>query len=416
MEQIAVIKFTVPSALVERIKSFESQIPGSEFRLVGGCIRDLILERTPKDWDIITNALPEQLVAAGFENVGKSFPVFLYQDEKFGQLEIACCRTERKIGTGHNAFEVKVCQSFEEDAIRRDLTVNACSWHHSTPDSIYIYNSTTATDFKTGTLRAMSPAFAEDPLRVFRVARFSAQLSSDTNGCQWTPDNKTLSMMMSLEDELKTLPPDRIRAEFESAMFKAEDFEERNSFFITLHASNSLSYWFSELDYRYPINILRDLDSPYKKEILYLSIAYAISTKIGGNLDIKKDIKSFCSKLNIGLEFEMETFAMLATDIPNQFGWGTIKTNEEIFTICRRLQRGKIPAEVYFDSVRAICGKLAFSDDAMIYFDAVRLAYLALKDMKFSATDTPTQIREAQVACVAEFIEIFVDTRKHTRG
>ena len=145
------IKFDgkIPNRLVELIKLFESQISGSEFRLVGGCIRDLMIGRVPKDWDVITNATPEQIILQlGLENVGKGFPVFLTHDDEFGQIEIACCRTERKVGTGHNGFEVKTCQSFEEDAQRRDLTVNACSWHHSTPDQVYCYNNSTEDDFK----------------------------------------------------------------------------------------------------------------------------------------------------------------------------------------------------------------------------------------------------------------------------
>ena len=135
------VEFSIPLTLVELIKSFEAKIPGTEFRLVGGCIRDLILKRTPKDWDIITNALPEQITLnLGLGNVGVGFPVFLYQSEEFGQIEIACCRTERKTGIGHNAFEVKVCQSFGEDAQRRDLTINALSWHHTTPNIVYDYS------------------------------------------------------------------------------------------------------------------------------------------------------------------------------------------------------------------------------------------------------------------------------------
>ena len=258
----------------------ESLVPGAEFRLVGGCIRDLCLGRKPKDWDVITNAMPDQLSGAGFEQVGVGFPVFLHKDPFMGQVEIACCRTERKIGKGHNSFETKVCQSFEEDAMRRDLTVNACSWHFSTPDQIFCYNNNTENDFEWHYLRAMSPAFAEDPLRVFRVARFAAQLSTTTS--EWTVPPNTMHMMRELESELKTLPPDRVRMEFESAMLKANTHYTRNIFFKILKSANALSYWFNEVlvDRMMPIPIVVRSGHEFEREYLYLGLSYMMARSL----------------------------------------------------------------------------------------------------------------------------------------
>jgi tRNA nucleotidyltransferase/poly(A) polymerase len=391
------ITFSIQSKLVELIKSLEASIAPATIRLVGGCIRDLMIGQTPKDWDMITDATPEQIILQlGLDNVGKGFPVFLLHDDEFGQIEIACCRTERKIGTGHNGFETKVCQSFEEDAQRRDLTVNACSWHHSTPDQVYCYNQSTEDDFKNKRLHHMSPAFAEDPLRVFRVARFATQLSAHND--RWGVDLNTYSMMKSLKDELKTLPPDRVRGEMEAAFYKSTP-AHREIFFNTLKAVGAMEYWFPELsDNRY--HIVVDKDSEFKKEMVYLSIAYAISAN---NYSSSQNIKEFCNRLQIGLSSEMNTFSILYLIVTRY-----IKTKYidelEMLILCKSMLRGKVT----FDCYIKVFSEIRPSQDTQKILKMISLVCMELKNQKFTSADNPGFIKQEQLNVAREFIELFL--------
>ena len=414
------ITFSIPSRLVELIKSFEAQIPGTEFRLVGGCIRDLILNRVPKDWDIITNASPEQIILKlGLENVGKGFPVFLHQTEEFGQIEVACCRTERKVGIGHNAFEVKVCTSFEEDAMRRDLVINALSWHHSISDMVFSYyietneshpyNVSVEDQFKKRILTHVSPAFAEDPLRVFRVARFAAQLSN--KAAEWTVDFRTCILMESLEEEVTTLPPDRVRGEMESAFFKSTP-ECGNIFFKVLKDVGADHYWFAECNPGTPMLIWKD--SEFKKEMLYMGLAYSIATGCRNRTELQTEVKDFCKRLQCGLDSEMIAFGSISLVMTEILMANHLPNADTIFGLCRSLLRGKIPLECYFDGMREINRKSSHSIAAQGCLEMLFLLCLALKEMRFTSEDKPTEIRANQLACVREFVELFLG--KGTEG
>ena len=108
--------------LQETARQFD---PEAEFRFVGGCVRDMMLGRDPKDIDVVTNTTADTLEQMGLENVGKAFPVYLYQDPTFGQMEVAVARTEIRQGTGHGGFRTTHTRDFREDMLRRDLTINA---------------------------------------------------------------------------------------------------------------------------------------------------------------------------------------------------------------------------------------------------------------------------------------------------
>ena len=387
-----------------------------QIRLVGGCIRDLMLGRTPKDWDMITNATPKQIILnLGLENVGKGFPVFLLQDEEFGQIEIACCRTERKTGKGHNAFEIKVCQSFEEDAARRDLVINALSWHHSIPDMVFSYHRDATKElypyivpvedqFKKRILTHMSPAFAEDPLRVFRVARFAAQLS--TPGQEWRPDFGTCAMMENLEDELQYLPSDRVRGEMEAA-FEKSVVGCRNIFFKTLKDVGATTYWFKEMgSYDTPILVWKD--SEYKKEMFYMSVAFSIATASSNRTEFSKRIKTFCARMNCGLDSEMVNFGSISLLMTEILMGKTLPNADAIFGICKALLRGKLPLECYIDGMREINRTMNYNKEADKCLEMLYMVSLALKGMKFTKEDKAIDIRARQMECVREFVELFL--------
>ncbi len=181
--------------------------------LVGGAVRDRLLGLPvrERDW-VVVGATPKELIDQGFRQVGRDFPVFLHPDSA---EEYALARTERKAGAGHRGFEVHSDPSvtLEEDLRRRDLTVNAIA---ESADGTLIDPYGGRRDLEMRTLRHVSDAFVEDPLRVLRVARFAAYLHH--LGFRVAPD--TLSLMQSLSDsgELGTLSAERIWSETARAL------------------------------------------------------------------------------------------------------------------------------------------------------------------------------------------------------
>ncbi len=139
---------------------------------VGGAVRDELLGRpvADRDW-VVVGATPETLIASGFKPVGRDFPVFLHPETR---EEYALARTERKHGRGYRGFEFFASPdvTLEEDLRRRDLTINAMARDE---DGTLIDPFGGEADLRAGLLRHVSPAFAEDPLRVLRVARFAAR-------------------------------------------------------------------------------------------------------------------------------------------------------------------------------------------------------------------------------------------------
>ncbi|HQW57883.1 MAG TPA: multifunctional CCA tRNA nucleotidyl transferase/2'3'-cyclic phosphodiesterase/2'nucleotidase/phosphatase, partial [Gammaproteobacteria bacterium] len=142
--------------------------------LVGGAVRDKLLglPQRERDW-VIVGGTPEALLAEGYKPVGKDFPVFLHPQT---QEEYALARTERKTGKGYYGFECYASPdvTLEEDLSRRDLTINAMA---TTERGEIIDPFQGQADLKNKTLRHVSSAFAEDPVRILRVARFAARFA-----------------------------------------------------------------------------------------------------------------------------------------------------------------------------------------------------------------------------------------------
>jgi tRNA nucleotidyltransferase (CCA-adding enzyme) len=140
--------------------------------IVGGAVRDelLGLPVADRDW-VVVGATPEEMAAAGFKPVGKDFPVFLHPGT---HEQYALARTERKSGRGYRGFTVCAAPdvTLEQDLARRDLTINAMAKSES-GELIDPFHG--KEDLKAGILRHVSEAFAEDPVRILRAARFAAR-------------------------------------------------------------------------------------------------------------------------------------------------------------------------------------------------------------------------------------------------
>lgn len=174
--------------------------------VVGGAVRDELLGLPLQDKDyVVVGATPEEMVARGFKPVGKDFPVFLHPDT---HEEYALARTERKSGRGYKGFTVHTSPdvTLEDDLRRRDLTINAMA---KAPDGTLIDPFGGKNDLDAGLLRHVSEAFAEDPVRILRVARFAARLN-------FKVADETLELMkrMVASGEADALVPERVWQEF----------------------------------------------------------------------------------------------------------------------------------------------------------------------------------------------------------
>jgi tRNA nucleotidyltransferase (CCA-adding enzyme) len=139
---------------------------------VGGSVRDELLKLPVQDRDfVVVGADPQEMMKQGFRAVGADFPVFLHPET---HEEYALARTERKTGPGYKGFAFHASRdvTLEEDLQRRDLTINAMA---RAEDGSLIDPHGGAADLKAGVLRHVSAAFAEDPVRILRVARFAAR-------------------------------------------------------------------------------------------------------------------------------------------------------------------------------------------------------------------------------------------------
>ena len=169
---------------------------------VGGAVRDELLGLPVKDRDyVVVGATPEEMVRLGYKPVGKDFPVFLHPRT---HEEYALARTERKSGRGYKGFTVHAAPdvSLEDDLRRRDLTINAIA---RAEDGTLIDPFGGEKDLRAGILRHVSEAFAEDPVRILRVARFAARFDFAVS-----PETLLLMKNMVASGEADALVPERV--------------------------------------------------------------------------------------------------------------------------------------------------------------------------------------------------------------
>jgi tRNA nucleotidyltransferase (CCA-adding enzyme) len=171
--------------------------------MVGGAVRDALLGLPVQDRDwVVVGATPEALVAKGYVPVGKDFPVFLHPASR---EEYALARTERKTAQGYRGFAVHAAPdvTLEEDLARRDLTINAIA---QSADGALTDPYGGQRDITARVLRHVTEAFAEDPVRILRVARFAARFPDFSIA----PDTMALMQRMVAEGEVDVLVPERV--------------------------------------------------------------------------------------------------------------------------------------------------------------------------------------------------------------
>jgi tRNA nucleotidyltransferase (CCA-adding enzyme) len=215
--------------------------------VVGGAVRDALMgERVnDRDW-VVVGSTPEAMTAQGFVPVGKDFPVFLHPQTR---EEYALARTERKTARGYKGFAVQAAPdvTLEEDLARRDLTVNAMAvpeaLAHQTPSAwtgqvVDPYGG--QRDLQAKVLRHVTHAFAEDPVRILRVARFAARFAD------FSVADETMALMRQMVEngEVDHLVPERVWQELARGLMSAQP----SRMFEVLRACGALQVLLPELD------------------------------------------------------------------------------------------------------------------------------------------------------------------------
>lgn len=182
---------------------------------VGGAVRDSLLGLPVKDRDyVVVGATPDQMVAAGYRPVGKDFPVFLHPHT---QQEYALARTERKTAKGYKGFSVYADPqvTLEEDLARRDFTINAIA---QAEDGSLIDPFHGQADIQKKTLRHVTEAFSEDPVRILRAGRFLARFTDFSVA----PETLALMRSMVAAGEVDALVPERVWQEIAKGLMEKQ--------------------------------------------------------------------------------------------------------------------------------------------------------------------------------------------------
>lgn len=181
--------------------------------LVGGAVRDRLLGLPVQDRDwVVVGAAPQDLLNAGYQPVGKDFPVFLHPET---HEEVALARTERKTAAGYHGFAFHAAPdvTLEQDLARRDLTINAMA---EGPDGQVVDPYGGQRDLRDKVLRHVSPAFAEDPVRILRLARFAARFADFSVA----PETVELMRAMVAAGEVDALVAERVWQELSRGLME----------------------------------------------------------------------------------------------------------------------------------------------------------------------------------------------------
>ena len=203
---------------------------------VGGAVRDQLLGLPVQDHDwVVVGSTPEQMISLGFKPVGSDFPVFLHPET---HEEYALARTERKTSAGYKGFSIYASPevTLEQDLLRRDFTINAIA---QDIDGALIDPYNGQVDLKAGILRHVSAAFAEDPVRILRAARFVARF-----GFSIAPETLALMQAMVNNGEVDALVAERVWQELARGLME----KQPSRFFTTLRDCGALQKILPEVD------------------------------------------------------------------------------------------------------------------------------------------------------------------------
>src|SRR5688572_10423947 len=212
--------------------------------MVGGAVRDALLGLPVNDHDwVVVGATPQEMITSGYLPVGKDFPVFLHPQTR---EEYALARTERKTAPGYHGFvfHADASVTLEQDLERRDFTINAIA---ERDDGTLVDPFGGVRDLEARVLRHVSPAFAEDPVRILRAARFLARFAA----LDFTVAAETLALMRSMVDagEADHLVPERVWQELKRML----EMPKPSAGLRLLHDCGALAKLLPEVDALYGV-------------------------------------------------------------------------------------------------------------------------------------------------------------------
>ena len=402
-----------------------TRIEDLECYLVGGAVRDKLLgiERTDQDW-VVVGANPEIMLSLDFKAIGKDFPVYLHPET---HEEYALARTERKTGKGYKGFVVDVSEgiTLEQDLYRRDLTINAMAL---ATDGNLVDPFGGKQDLENGLLRHVSDHFAEDPLRVLRVARFAARFYSRG----FVVEDSTLNLMKQLSNsgELDDLAAERIWQEFQNAIRESNPAV----FFTTLRCCDALRKLFPEIDRLFDgkgneckSSAMEQLDRTVELtsnvEYRFSVIAYAISrhtvsmahelstandlnTLVDGSIEVRR----LCRRLKTPASFRDQSIriARFAENIRllNRMSPTEVVDMIRVLNGVRNPEQFKNFLQACWVLLKVACEDSNYADKAVDLLQQCRGSMVKVDahkmSTKYSGKKLGKKVRKAQISLVAE--------------
>ena len=353
---------------------------------VGGFVRDKMLGLPSHDCDfVVVGATPDEMIQNGFKPVGRDFPVFLHPKT---HEEYALARTERQSGKGYHGFTFYTSPevTIEEDLKRRDLTINAMAENVATGERVDPFGG--EKDLKNKILRHVSPAFAEDPVRILRLARFWARFAD----FEIADETQNLCHQMIQKGEIDFLVKERVWQEFAKGLMEKTP-------------SKMLAFWW---DFEIFTHFFKDLDFSAVNPKNFSKLNDAAEQ----NFTLNQRFAVFCAILGdestaqkIAIKFaapkDCATAAMLLCRFKNQnFSTFTAENWHDFLAALDIIRRPK-RFEDYLKSAAVLNS---------VNVEALRGAASAFNSTKISKIvhNTPPnelaqKIREARVAALADF-------------
>jgi len=357
-----------------------------EIYLVGGAVRDELLGLPVKERDwVVVGSTPEEMLRLGYRQVGRDFPVFLHPKTN---EEYALARTERKVSAGHTGF---VCHAgpdvtLEQDLMRRDLTVNAIA---KAIDDSLIDPWGGKHDLEARVLRHVSPAFVEDPLRVFRVARFAARFAR--LGFLVAAPTATLLRDMSTRGTLRELAAERVGAE----LAKALETDSPEVFFDVLRTADALDDWLSEVTHAAELSVARVVPRVADAEQRFAALGWELE------LDA---VERLCGRLKLPREW----LELASTVTRDGRALARYRALEPASLFARLKSAGGLRRVRHFERALAVIGALANVDLTVLGVLATQLRELdtaGLREAGLDGRELGEALDRERVEIVAAFLE-----------
>ena len=308
--------------------------------VVGGAVRDALLGLPVKDHDhVVVGATPEQMLAAGYRAVGKDFPVFLHPRT---QEEYALARTERKTAPGYHGFVFHAAPdvTLEQDLVRRDLTINAMA---RAEDGSIVDPHNGRQDLQARLFRHVSDAFAEDPVRILRIARFAARLPDFTVALE----TNALMRRMVDDGEVDALVPERVWQELARGLM-----ERRPSRMLeVLRDCGALARILPELDAAWGAALLQTVDLAAGREHP-LEMRFAVLVL---GLDSVETIQAICKRLKV--PNDCRDLAVIAVREQGEVDRGAALSADAIVTLFERCDAFRKPERFAQMLLAVACGR-----------------------------------------------------------